>query len=301
MKSYTTLRTLYQSLTRNQASANLTLGDQFINDRYRRLCGMRDWPFLRRVRTLSTSANTQFQALPYDCDKVIEVSVIPNGQSTRYTLRESPSADHWDRLNLTSITSTTPLWYFIRAGQIGIWPTPVNTGDTIYISQRSRVIDLSIADYTTGGILTLAAAGTPVTGTGTSWATSMAGRYIRITYSDTANKGDGLWYEISSVASTTSLTLVRAYGGTAISAGNAAYTIGQMPLLPENYHDLPAIGGAADYWAQNDNLTRAADYEEKWNTRVAELVRDWSNVSDNYVIDDGRPDEIINPNLTISL
>lgn len=301
MKSYTTGRNLYGSWTKNTASGNLTLGDQVANDAYRHICAMKDWPFLERVRTLLTTASTQAINLPYDCDQVREVSVIPTGQTTRYTPKLSPSAEHWDMLNSSTFTSDTPEWYFVRAGQLLLWPTPASSNNTVYVTQKCRVIDLSIADYTTGTIVSIANGGTAVVGSGTSWTAQMVGRYIRFTYSDTANTGDGVWYEISAVGSATSITLVRAYGGTAIAAGSAAYTIGQMPLLPESFHDTPWKAAAADYWSKEAD-PRGKYFKQLHDEDVGQLVRTWSSPTTDMVIDHGDDDNtIINPNLVISI
>lgn len=300
MKSYTAGRNQYGKWTKNTSSTNLTDGDLAANDIYRHICAMKDWPFLERLRTLTTTASTQFMNLPYDCDQVREIAVIPVGQTIRYTPKLSPSREHWDNLNLVSFTSDIPQWYFVFAGQVGLWPSPASTGNTVNVTQKSRVIDLTRADYTTGTITTLAAAGTTVNGSGTAWSAAMVGRYINITATDAANAGDGLWYEISSVASATSLTLVRAYGGTAISAGSAAYTIGQMPLLPESFQDTPWKGAAAIYWDKESD-SRAKPFHEGYDTDIKNLVTAWSAPTTDMVVDYGTRDEIINPNLTIRL
>ncbi len=310
MKSYTTGRNLYGTLTKNTSAANLTLGDQIANDDYRAIVSVRDWPFLERLRTLTTIASTQAYNLPFDCDQVREIAVIVS--STRYTPRQVPDQTSWDRLNVSTYTSDTPEWYYVFGGQLFLWPTPASSGNTINVTQKSRVIDLSIADYTTGTITTTATASgvTTVTGDSTVWTSQMVGRYIRITYIDTANTGDGLWYEIASVASATSMTLTRAYGGTAITAGSANYTIGQMPLLPEAYHELPWIFAAGKYWEKEaDNrgvtfLNQHGKFGENGGLptgRIADLVKNWSSPNTSMVIDDGLHDEIINPNLTISI
>lgn len=312
MKSYTEGRNYYGSLTKNTASANLTLGDQMANDDYRALCALRDWSFLERLRTLTTIASTQFYNLPYDCSHVREVAVIVS--SYRYTPKKAPSREFWDDLNQTSYTSDIPEYWFVFSGQIGLWPTPATAGSTINITQKTRVIDLNSADYTTGSITTSATASgvTTLTGSGTTWTTSMVGRYIRITYTDAAASlsGDGVWYEIASVPSTTSLTLVRAYGGTTIAAATAAYTIGQMPLLPEEFHEMPWDYAAGMYWMK-ENDTRAAGLFEKHGMigsggflstgRVRALENAWASSTTDMVLDDGTEEGIINPNLTISL
>lgn len=309
-KSYTTGRNLYGVWTKNTDSTNLSYGDQVANDDYRHLCALMDWPFLERSRTLSTTASTQFTTLPYDCDLVREISVIPTGSTMRYTPRQVPDRTTWDELNLRTWTSDIPEFYFVFAGQVGLWPTPASTSNTIYVVQKTKVIDLSAADYTTGTITTATNGSTAIVGSGTSWTAQMTGRYIRITYSDTANTGDGLWYEIASVTDTTHLTLTRAYGGTSISAGSAAYTIGQMPLLPEAFHDLPWMWSAATYWQKESDKRADALFAAhgmiggagKPSTgRVAELIRGYSSPTTDMVIDHGIEREIINPNLTVNL
>lgn len=311
-KSYTTGRNLYGTLTKNTATANLILGDQIANDDYRAICSAKDWPFLERLRTLITIASQQFYNLPYDCDQVREIAVIVS--SKRYVAKQSPDRAHWDALNASSFTSDIPQWYFTFAGQLGLWPTPATAGNTINVTQKTLVIDLNMADYTTGTITsTVTTAGvTTVTGSSVVWSSSMVGRWIRITNTDAAATlvGDGLWYEIASVPTSTTLTLVRAYGGTAIAAATAAYTIGQMPLLPEAYHDLPWIYATGQYWTKEAD-ERGASYLAQHGSfgeggqlatgRIAELIRNWSSPNADMVIDDGRDQEFINPNLIISL
>lgn len=302
MKSYTKLRNLYGTLTKNTVAANLTLGDELINDDYRTIVSLKDFAFLHRARTLSTVASTQFIPLPYDVELVESVSVTVG--STKYTPKLLHSREEWDILNQTTSTSDTPQYALVYNQQIGLWPTPASSGSTITINGKIRVIDLSIADYTTGTILTLAASGTTVTGGSTVWTAPMAGRFMRITYSDTANTGDGHWYEISSVASNTSLVLSRAYGGTAIATGTAAYTIGQMPLLPEFCHDAPVYGAAATYWDKEGDEKRAASYRKTRDAKVATLVSQYSAFVTDPVLEEGMNGgihNIINPNLTITL
>lgn len=312
MKSYTTGRNLAGSLTKNTASAHLTLMDQIANDDYRALCAMRDWPWLERLRTLTTAASTAAYTLPYDCDQVREVAVIIS--SKRYVPRISPSQQHWDRLNAVTSVSDIPEWMRVFNGQLQLWPTPATAGNTINVTQKTRVIDLSSADYTTGTITTSSTTSgvTTITGSGTTWTSSMVGRWIRIATSDAgaALAGDGLWYEIASVPSTTTLTLTRAYGGTTISGASATYIIGQMPLLPEAFHDMPWLWASGTYW-QKENDDRGEKYLGQHGIigsgstlstgRVKLLEATWSSPTTDLVIDDGGSEEAINPNLTISL
>lgn len=300
MKSYTEGRNLYGSLTKNTATANLTLGDQVANDSYRHVCALKDWPFLEKSRTLLTQASVQFLNLPHDTDQVRAVSVLVNTKT--YVPKLSPSKDHWDMLNMSAFTSDIPEWYFVLAGQIGLWPKPATAGSTIQLTIKARVINLSAADYTTGTIVTTSTTNnlTTVTGSGTAWTAQMVGRFIRITYSDTANTGDGEWYEIAGVASATSLTLVRAYGGTALAVASAPYTIGQMPLLPEEFHDTPWKLAIAQYW-EKESDKRGKTFRASYNEDLVALGRNWSSATTSMVVDTGEDQSLINPNLVISL
>ena len=309
MKSYTQGRNLYGTLTKNTNSANLIIGDQLANDDYRAICAVKDWPFLEKERELTTVADQQAYNLPYDCGQVRAISVEVSDKT--YVAKMCPDKDTWDRLNETTYSSDYPEWYFVFGGQLNLWPKPSTAGNKINVTQKSRVIDLSVADYTTGTITTATNGTTAIVGNGTTWTPQMVGRYIRITYLDTANTGDGLWYEISAVPSATTMTLTRIYGGTSIAAGTAGFTIGQMPLLPEAYQDLPWIYAAGFYWEKEADargpvlMDKHGDFGKRGSLptgRIADLVKNWSSTNTSMVIDDGKEkDTYLNPNLTINL
>lgn len=302
MKSYTTLRNLFGSLTGDTSTTNLTLGDQLLNDGYRK--ALRAAPSLReKTSTLSVTASTQFVELPYDCLQVMP-GVKVTRSSTVYTPREAPSRDFWNSLNESTVYSDTPEWYFIDDNQIGFFPIPSTSGtNVVTVPYKRRIKDLSIADYITGGVQALANAATAITGTGTTWTASMVGRYIRITESDTANKGDGEWYEIGSYSSATSIGLIKAYNGTTISAGNAAFTIGQMPILHEDYHDLPVKYALWQYWDAQDGsdaAQKASQYKGEWEQGLKDLKADFGNKTSSRVVEDDET-SMDNPNLYVSL
>ena len=298
MKSYTTLRTLYGKDTKNTSTTNLTYGDEVMNDFHRLLLSKADWPFLHRLRTANTVANTTFVNLPYDVDLVESLFVTVG--TTRYTPKPAPNRDFWDQLHYSVQTSDTPEWWFVYNGQIGLWPRPATSSNVISLNCKIRVTDLNIADYTAGTIVTATSGDETVVGSSTTWTAPMAGRWIRITNSDTANTGDGLWYEISSITNTTNLETVRKYGGTSIVAGSSAYTIGMMPLLPEAYHFLPEAYGAFRYWSKEKD-GRATTFKDMVTEGVSDLSKSYGFGNLSMVLDDGEDSPLINPNLVISL
>lgn len=300
--SYTGRRQEWQDITNASDTSTLSLGDRLMNQSEKRILASKDWPFLEKVdTTLTTVASQQAYQIPNLSGKFKSVYVTIS--SIRYVPREITSREDWDRLNVLTYTSDFPVWYYIFAGQLNLWPTPATSSNTIGIIYKKTAKDLSIADYTTGGVLTATNAGVTLAGTGTTWAVSMAGRFIKITESDTANKGDGYWYEIASSASTTAITLVKPYAGTAIASGNAAYAIGQMSLFPEGYTDIPVFDAARQYFATvQPDVSKFKLYDEMFKELYQQMVEEQGDKTSSPVLDYGlgQP-QIINPNLYISL
>lgn len=259
MKSYTTLINDYKTLTQNSTTENETLGAQLINDSIRTVASMRGgrWPWLEIVVNVDTTASQEHVIIPADVEKIADLYVTvgtnPN-TNVVYTPIAVFDAQRWKYIIASRLgTSDWALYYYVQYNRVLIQPRPATTGNVVTFRARKKIRDLGIADYTTGGILTATLDSTTLVGTGTTWTASMAGRWIRITASDTANKGDGQWYQISSVTDATTLELVAPYQGTSIVAGNAAYTIGQMSVIPEPYDTAPLYRAAALYWQTRDS------------------------------------------------
>lgn len=249
----------------------------------------------------TVAVNTIFQALPYDIDLVESVTVKVSSQL--HSPKPSPSAAHFDSLRYSPYNSDIPQWWFVDEGKIALWPQASTAGNVISIKGKIRVPDLGIADYTTGNIDIVTNNSNKITGAGApGWTKSMVGRWIRITHSNTdASSGDGEWYEIIAVESSTILYIGRPYGGRSLTTGAAAaYTIGQMPALPEAFQDLPEFYGAFRYWAKEKD-ERKIDFKTLYNEGVAELFKAYSVNDLSMVIDDGEGDKIVNPNLRITI
>lgn len=300
MLSYTGARNLFGSLTNNTSTNNLVLGDVLINEGRRMMLGETEWPFLEDTYTFSTVASQQFYPFPYNYDKTINVTVTVG--TVVYRPREISSRKDWDALNVTtSITSNQPQFFFIYGGQIGFWPIPsTSLASACTLHFKKMVIDLSVADYTTGTITTATNGSTAIVGTGTTWTTQMAGRFIRITYSNTAGTGDGYWYQIASVQSATTMTLSTAYQGTSIAAGTAAYAIGQMMIIPEKYQKGPVYYAAAVFWAkEGEDNGRSTKFMQMFEDIKQQMLEEYGNKTTDPTVDDGQDYSFINPNLII--
>lgn len=290
MKSYTTLRNQFGTLTNNTASTNLTLGDQLINDSLRYLTTKYFFNERSQVIPGGTIANTQFYPLPYNIKTIINVYITVG--SIRYQLTEAPTRQFWDSLNFVTYTSDIPQYYFIYNKQIGVFPTPSSSSNAITVNYKTRLRDLTQADYTTGTV-TLTNGSSTVTGAGTTFVADMAGRWIYAT----PPTGDGNWYEISSFGSTTSLTLVNQYQGT--TAASIATLIGEMPILAEDYQDLPVYRACAIYFTTRvPDPARAELFQKLYDEGEARLDAEFGSKSWSVAITPN-DSEVINPNLFI--
>ena len=300
--SYTGARNHFGNLVNASDTTTLALADTLMNLRRRVILSARPWWFLEKAFTLTTLASTQFYALPGQVDRLLSDPYI-TVSSTRYKPKECVSRAEWDRINETSYTSDVPEWWILYANQVGFWPTPASASNTITLNAKQKVVDLSVADYTTGTIVSVAAAGTAIVGSSTSWTAGMIGKYIKITAGNAANLGDDIWYLISAVTDTTHLTIANAYGGAAIATGSANYTIGQLSILPEAYDELPLFMALQVYYTSPDgNPEKATMYASMAKDLYSQMLSDHSNRTGGRVLDEGLgEDDPMNPNLFITL
>lgn len=298
MLSYTQRRNLYGKFTKNTTTTNLTDGDLLMNEHEKKIVNTRAWDFTQRALTRTTIASQQFYNLHVNYRRIIGAPYVTVG-TNRYTTQEVPTREEWDKLNSSSDTSDIPEYHFIFNKQIGFYPTPSSNGNTITIPIEIQAKDLSVADFTTGSIVTATNADETIVGTGTSWTAGMAGRYLKISEDNTADSGDNQWYEISSITDGTNLELVLPYQGTSISSATQGYTMGQLSILPDGYDLLPVYHAAVTYWTENpDPERRAQKYKESYNELLETLINDHTRKSSDPSF--GNVDTSKNPNLYLS-
>lgn len=150
----------------------------------------------------------------------------------------------------------------------------VTVGNTITYNYQIRIPDLSIADYTTGTVA-MTNGSTSITGSGTSWLATYlpsAGsvKHLNLWIEFSGPLGDNSWYQIDTINSATSLTLLNTYQGGSSTA--VSYIIGQMPLLLEDYHDLPAYRALVIYFTSINKIPASAQkFQELYELGILRL------------------------------
>lgn len=252
------------------------------------------------VTTAISSLGVQDYNIPANISKTKNLTV--NVGQLKYQPIFVESIQDWDWLNFLPYNSDIPNNVYIYNGTLRLYPIPSTTGNIITVHYKSRVADMTYADYQVG---TLANAGmtvgsTAVTGTGTSWTVypqnvnlRFQNLYIR---ADTATGGDGMWYPILQFNSATSLTLALPVVNAPNITTSTTYTIGQMPFLQEDFHDTIVHGGLRIYFSSIvPDADRAGEYKELEKERL-ELLSDYAG-SKQVNVDLGGDIIQSNPNL----
>lgn len=269
--------------------------------------------------TVLTTVGVQAYAIPANISKIIN-NTITIGQ-LRFLPSSVMSRDDWDRLNTLPYTSDIPNQFFIYNGNMEFWPIPSSTGNLITFNYKTRIPDFSSAfifsdtsgtayssgatayDYQAGSLASIVAGSTAITGTSTSWNTT--GKYPLNTDVSFYNlflvipqpNGDGYYYPISKFTSDTALTLkTPIQNAPSATAPSHGYSIAQLPLLFEDFHNLIVYGALMVYFsAIVPDANRFKQYQTLYQQGIL-LLEDYIGTK-SIQIDLGGEINFRNPNL----
>lgn len=256
MKSFNELYQELQDITGETSSAQLTIFKRHINDTDKLVSAKAPFLCLETLATKTTVESQEGYQLPNTIQRIRSVKVTLSG-GTIYRPRPVEDPRYWEYLQSLQAGDSDAARFFMKQGsQVLLWPEPATAGSEISIRGRRRLRDLSLADYTTGTIVTATLDDETITGGSTAWATNAVGNWIRIDYTT----GDFQWYEISSITDTTHLELVKPYEGASIAAGTETYTIGEFSYVPGEYHPLLTYRPLAIYYAGLEDTANSDRY-----------------------------------------
>lgn len=208
--------------------------------------------YKRRIKDLSSADYTTgtITATQWKSGGIVTTSGSANIKAT--TLSYTPALAVNDTVIISASTTAnipTPFAANTKYYVVSVSATSqstTNAGNLDYTFQLSATMSGSaitstqsagVAPLQGGPLVAYNQAGNVITGSGTTWTTNMAGRWLNIPEATSATaSGDDKWYQVQSVTDTTHLTLFNDYQGQ--NATLASYTIGEAPILPEDYQDL---------------------------------------------------------------
>lgn len=230
----------------------------------------RDWRL--QYRTFTTVASQQFYQMPEDAIRMKSLTVTVG--SITYPLTEIVDEEYWQQLNRRVQTSTVPEYYFIKgADQYGIWPIP-SAAVTATICFEPNMRDMTADDYSTATIA-VTAASAAVVGTGTTFTASMVGRTLFV--DPTGGTGDGAGYKVQSFTDTTHITLENNYAGA--TATGKTYLLGEVPDIPDEFHESLADYGAYRYYRYRRDLQTAKDLKAAFDEAIILCQQNYSSKS----------------------
>jgi len=211
------------------------------------------------------------------------------GGSTLYTTASGVATSGGNGTGCTvDITCTAGVITSIVVNAAG---TGYQVGDTLTITGGDGTANFMVVAISQSQTITGAG--------GTAWvATFLASAgnvqnlnlWIRIT----APLGDNNWYQIKSIDSASTLTLVNPYQGETCTG--ASYVIGQMPLLLEDFHDIPVYKPLVIYFSTiQPNEAKASEARNLYKEGIARLNVYCGQKSLNVNLN--RPRQLQNPNL----
>lgn len=288
MKTFTSYANDITRVVNNSDSDTALWANEVVMDSIRYL--VTKYYFNERTYTVSSQAQIQFYNLPPRIKKLINVTVTIG--NLIYQPKECPSREYWDSLNTVTFYQDFPSFFFVYNGQVGIFPIPASSSNTVTLHYKTRIEDLSMADVT--GTCTIITNTITVTGSGfKNW---MAGQWIRVAHSSTdSTNGDNQWYQIDTVTSGTVLVLKNNYTGATVTSG--AFTIGEVSILPEDYQDLPLWRMAVIYYTTRfPDQIKADQYTSLYDKGILALNDEFGSKSTNVVLTD-TSGPVYNPNL----
>lgn len=280
--SYQTLYEQCQKLSSDDNSDTLILFKLWLNKGVGKCYKVLPTEWFYGTATDLTVDGTYSYPLPYNCDKIHTVKVTIG--TVDYVVKEFPMDENqWIAMRggtTSNAESAYPVYFFVKRNTIEFYPTPSTSAYTITYRYKKTVKDMTASDFTTESIKTATVGSTAIVGnTGTTWTAAMVGRYLRIT-------DDGIWYEISAVPTSETITLAREFAGTAVVAGTAAYIIGEMSMLPEDYQDTPVNYALWQYYLQKKDLNMADRYKQNWLENLLDLKQSGGNQTTSGVLEE---------------
>lgn len=267
MKTFNQTVTDFQTLSNDASTGTQTLAKTLVNLANHRILGRGDWNFNKDSKDYTTVALQQEYDPPYNADKIEFVNFYAG--SIWYAPKEMRSDDYWTILNRTTVYSDAPQFWHIstRTRKFGLYPIPSSAGNTIRVVFTKKIRDLSVADYTTGTVTTVANSIT-ITGAGTTFTPRMVGSWIKIT-STTTVLGD-MWFEINGY---TSATVITVRESVPVAVAGASFTISELIPFPDGFEDIPLWFALDKYYQMREKPTLGREYERMWKEALEELER----------------------------
>jgi hypothetical protein len=241
----------------------------------------------RKQQFTDTIQGQSIYQTPVDCVRIIGMTVKTAAGQNSYAppTKEIRSEYEWRLIKTVPNYSSNWATYYFMIGndEVEIWPVP-SSGITNGIRFYYQVQDhfLSVPDFISGDqkpaqTCTMTNGSTLVTSTGSTFANQMIGLSFQVT-----GVTDLTWYEIVDVPTSSTLTLKSAFVGN--SGSGLSFRIGQLPIIPGEYHSNLIDYALWLYFAGKGNEQRALQHKTLFDNAVDDAITQYSSSTEGNVI-----------------
>lgn len=276
-------QTILQRFCQDTSTAGIAFQNLMLNVGYKMVLEGLQRQVTEQQSTTDLVSGTRNYQVPPDCN-MPKTLVLVSG-TNRYVLQEEQSDARWELRRLSAQTGQPVAFHFrprfgVGGGIIELDPIPGSSSYDLEMTYEATERDLSKTAYTTGTI-SLTHGSSTLTGSGTTFAADMVGRYVR----PLADGAERLPYKIKTFSSTTSMILENVYQGT--NQSSMSYEIFEMFAMPEGCHMLPIYYAAWQHWQTKGNPKMAQTYEAFYLGGMAQAQKRYSTVTRNNIIESG--------------
>ena len=277
MKTFAEIQTYIQNRFNDTSTKTQTRIQELLEINYQWFKTQTGWPFEETSYSTASVANQSNYRLPIDFFRL--TSVIVRVASVDYVPK--PIYDMETCNNLISGSSANAksdqsLYFTIINDEILFYPTFSSATATITLRYYVRGRDLISGDFTdkVAGTVTATLASTAIVGAGTAFAATDVGRYIKV-------DNNGFWYRIATFTNVTNITISRPYTGATVAG--ATYTIGTVPIYPEEAAPIIAWKTLQELWEDREDFSPTGGKANYYKIKVEEGMKEFMKRIKNQV------------------
>lgn len=291
MLTYTDISNKFVRLSRDTTSGTLTQGQQDINQGYQMFNAKLGRYWSRKQQFAKVEAGKSIYQTPIDSVRIIGMTVATATGVNAYSppVKEIRSEYEWRLIKtVPNYASNWATYYYVLGNdEIEIWPVPASdipNGIRFYYQQQDpflSVDDIISANLTPLQTCTVMNGTVQVTSTGSTFTSQMIGLWFQLT-----GVTDLSWYEIVDVPDASTLTLKSNFVG--ISGGLQNFRVGQMPIIPGEYHDALCSYALWLFFDGKGNTNRALFHQNVFDNAIKDAIEQYSSSTEgNVIFDDG--------------
>lgn len=219
---------------------------------------------------------------PIDAVRIIGMTVQVSDTYSQ-PVKEIRSEFEWRDITAYPYNSNWPAFYFVIGNdEVALWPTPsqdVTNGLRYYYQVQDHFLSVDDTVSISTNLVTMTNGSPTVTSAGTPFTPQMQGLWFQLT-----GVTDLSWYEIVDVPNTSTLTLKSAFVG--LSGASQAWRVGQMPIIPGEYHSKLVDYALALFFSSKGNESRADTHQARYDKAVEDAISEYASSTEGNIITD---------------